>query len=432
MPSERANAALIPSESLKKNVAAIHTSGDLSLLERKLSNVLLLNAYEYLVTKRTHKIPVSILCAMLGYDSNDIATLKRTLKTLASTTIEFNMMEDGKESWQVMTMISFGEIKNGVCTYRYDEALAERLYDPEIYATINMAVQRQFDSGYALTLYENCIRYKTVGSTGWWEIDKFRRIMGATAPMYDEFKYLRRDVIIKPLEQVNRVSDIRIEADFERHSRRVTKVRFRMADTPQQSLMKPEVIDQYAELREHPTFVKLQDHGIGERLALAWVAQDEELARSVIEYVEDKDRKKLVKGSTGGYIRKLIEEGATVGKPAYQTKKERAEEAKVVVDRNTRATERRKELEEQFLRERTTAFIKGLSLDEKRAHAARYLEELGGRQGTTYQADKADFIDSIERVKFTTWLRMLVSKREIDVEEFKVWAKGKKQEMAGE
>ena len=84
-------------DSLKKNVAAIHTSGELTLLERKLSNALLLNAYEKLLTARTHRVPLNLLCEMLGYNSHDIATVKAALKRLATTAIEFNVMEDGKE-----------------------------------------------------------------------------------------------------------------------------------------------------------------------------------------------------------------------------------------------------------------------------------------------------------------------------------------------
>lgn len=425
MPKKEASTAVAPSDSFKKNVAAIHTSGELSLLERKLSNVLLLNAYEYLVTKRTHKIPVSILCAMMGYDSNDIASLKVALKTIASTTIEFNMMEDGKEVWQVMSMISFGEIRNGICTYRYDEYLAERLYDPEIYATINMAVQRQFDSGYALTLYENCLRYRKVGSTGWWNIEKFRRIMGASASMYDEFKYLKRDVITKPMEQVNRVADIHLEADYERQARKITKVRFRITETPQQSLLKSQALDRYAEVRENPTFSKLREHGIGERLAIAWVMQDEERARSVIEYVEEKDRKNQVNGSTGGYIRKLIEDKADVGPPVYQAKKAAAQEAKIVVERMTQEAEARKKLEEDFRRDRTTRTIKALTVEQRRSYVDRYLREVGAAQGTSYDRETAKFKHPVERVKFTGWIRLSIAKQEIDATEFEAWLKAR-------
>ena len=155
-------------ESVKKHVAAIHTSGELSLLERKMANVFLLNAYDDLLTEETHKIPVNLLSAMLGWDeSNNIERLQSATKKLASTSIVFDLMKDGDGSWTVVSMLSFGEIKNGICSYRYDKFLAEKLYDPDIYSTINIGIQRQLKGGYSLALYENCLRYKNVGSTGW-------------------------------------------------------------------------------------------------------------------------------------------------------------------------------------------------------------------------------------------------------------------------
>ena len=54
-------------DSVKKHVAAIHVSGKLTLLQRKLSNVLLLNAYDTLTTRRTHRIDARTLCLMISY-----------------------------------------------------------------------------------------------------------------------------------------------------------------------------------------------------------------------------------------------------------------------------------------------------------------------------------------------------------------------------
>ena len=112
---------------LKKSVGAIHSSGNLTLVQRKLANVLLYSAYDSLLSKRTHTIPLSIMCNMLGWDeSNKLEHLKEALQKLAETSIQFNLKEDGKDVWRVMSMISFGEIKDGVCTYRYDEYLPPR------------------------------------------------------------------------------------------------------------------------------------------------------------------------------------------------------------------------------------------------------------------------------------------------------------------
>ena len=76
-------------QSVKKHVAAIHISGKLTLLQRKLSNVLLLNAYDAITTKPKHQIDARTLCMMVGYNSNDMETLKQSLRSLAETVAEW-------------------------------------------------------------------------------------------------------------------------------------------------------------------------------------------------------------------------------------------------------------------------------------------------------------------------------------------------------
>jgi hypothetical protein len=414
--------SIVP-ELLRKSVSAIHTSGDLSLLERKTANVLLLNAYQHLLTRRTHKLPVAMLCAMLGYDSNDIDKLKSALKKLASTAIEFNVMNDGKESWKVMSMLSFGEIENGVCTYRYDEYLAERLYDPEIYATINLAVQRKFDSGYALTLYENCLRYKAVGSTGWWDIERFRSIMGATAGMYDEFKYLKREVVTKPMEHINRVSDLRIEPEFQKTGRKITGIRFQITESPQQTLITHEATDEHAQVREHPTYKRLTEHGIGDKLALFWVMGDEQRAQAVIDYVENKDRKNQVKGSTGGYIRKLIEDKAEVGGTAYEQEKQSKKTNTLTTEALQVQQKQLEDLQATFTRNSTNNALKSLTVEQTNTYASIFRDGLGeaGRE-LRYDSNIGVFQDPLKQTQFSIWLRKTIAPA-FDETAFKAWLK---------
>jgi hypothetical protein len=44
---------------VRKHAATIHITGDLTITDRKLVNVLLLNAYKNLLTQRQHQIPVA-------------------------------------------------------------------------------------------------------------------------------------------------------------------------------------------------------------------------------------------------------------------------------------------------------------------------------------------------------------------------------------
>jgi plasmid replication initiation protein len=362
---------------------------------------------------------------MLGWDeSNNIERLQDVLRKLTTTAVEFNMMEDGKEVWRVMSMLSYGEIKDGTCTYRYDEYLAERLYDPEIYATINIGVQRRFEGSYALTLYENCVRYKSVGSTGWWDLNRFRKIIGASAAMYDEFKYLKRDVIIKPIAEINRVSDIQLEPEFQKQGRKVTAVRFLITENPQQTLLKPVIQDDHAIIRESEVFKRLLEHGIGERLAILWILQDEERAQKVVEYVEAKARKKQVKGSTAGYIRTLYESDAVVGKSLFEKKKEQ-EEQRINQEEQRKALEKRRaELEAEYVRERASEAVNALALEDKRDWAQRYIDEVGLEEAKSYNIEKAEFRDRLERLQFSSWLRKHLAPT-IEPSEYKAWLKAK-------
>ena len=408
-------------ESVKKHVAAIHTSGELSLLERKMANVFLLNAYDDLLTKRTHHIPVQLLSAMIGWDeSNNIERLQSSLKQLTSTAIEFDLMGDGKGSWAVVSLLSFGEIKNGICSYRYDEFLAEKMYDPEIYATINMRIQRQLKGGYSLALYENCLRYKNVGSTGWWEMEKFRRLVGAEASLYDSFKRINERIIQPSVKEINKSSDIFIEPEFKKESRKMTAVRFLVRENSQQAIFKQEETDEFVALRESDIYKRLKEHGIGDKLAISWILQDEERARAVVNYVEAKDKKKQVKGSTAGYIRKLIEDKAEVGKPSYEAKKEEETKAKADEAKRQELEKKRAEIEAECIRERTTEAVNKLSVEDKRRLIPEYLAETGQDKGKRYNEDTGTFRDSMDRILFTNWLRkrFVVS---VSQEEVRAW-----------
>jgi len=227
-------------QNLKKHIAAIHINNRLTLTQRKASNVLLHNAYEDLLTARVHRIRVKDLAEAIGFNTHNLDPLKEALKTLARTVLEWNILdEDGaQEEWGATTLLAQAVIKNGYCVYAYSPELCEKLYRPEIYALLNLSIQRKFSSGYALALYENCLRYRRVGTTGWISLDNLKRLLGIgeTDSYYQDFRKFN-DKIIKPaVRQVNETSDLILEADYQRDHRRIAAVRFRVGDNPQMLL----------------------------------------------------------------------------------------------------------------------------------------------------------------------------------------------------
>ncbi|MGL4279016.1 MAG: replication initiation protein [Albidovulum sp.] len=271
---------------VKKHVAAIHVSGKLTLLQRRLSNVLLLNAYDTLTTQAVHRIDARTLCLMIGYNSHDMDTLKASLRGLAETVAEWDMLdEEGRQEWGVSSLLAYAKLKGGVCEYAYSPALAQKLHDPKVFALINVNIQRRFTSGHALALYENCYRFVRTGSTGWWPIELFRRLMGVgDSEYYETFKHLNAKIIKPAVEEVNRSSNIIVTPETRKMGRAVTDIRFLIRDNPQLAILD---LDDGEGVRKSAVYARLAALGASDRLARQWIAEHgEPVLAAKLSYVE--------------------------------------------------------------------------------------------------------------------------------------------------
>lgn len=216
---------------LKKHVGSIHCSNTLSLLQRKISNVLLYHAYHELLEKEEHEISIKNLCVLIGYSSHDYDSIKKALKALISTVLEWNLLEDQKgvtEDWNASSILASVGIRGGICTYAYSNRLKKLLFMPEIYGRINITIQSRFKSNYALALYENCIRYQNLPYTRWFALATFRKLMGVPDHKYGIFRDFKRRVLDKSVEEVNSYSDISVEPEIEREGFKVNRIRFKL------------------------------------------------------------------------------------------------------------------------------------------------------------------------------------------------------------
>lgn len=225
---------------LKKHVAMIQVSNDISLLQRKLSNILLQNAFEELTLLDKHSIPLRRLCDLAGFNSNNLEYLQEALRGLARTTMEWNIVQDDgklKKSWGIASVLANCEIKDSICTYSYGGVLSEKLRNPEFFTRIDLSVQQRFNSAYALSLYENCLRYADIGLSAWFSVDLLKKLLGAhNQAKYVEFKKFT-DRILKPaMAEVNSVSDIVIEPSYRRENRKIIAIQFKIIKNPQNAL----------------------------------------------------------------------------------------------------------------------------------------------------------------------------------------------------
>ncbi|MBT7809204.1 replication initiation protein [Candidatus Poribacteria bacterium] len=216
-----------------KHSAAIQIENSISLLQRRAWNVLLANAYDNLGTREVHSIKVQHLVEVLGFQSKNERYLKDALKALAGCIVEWNILgKDGTKRWGVTALLAQAEIENGVCTYAYSPVLRRRLHNPNMYAKISLSIQKRFNSKHALALYELCLDYlfdaRSYGETPYIPVTTYRRLMGLEEDTYGDFKRLNQRVVKEPVEEINDVTDLSVRVEYQRRSRRVVAVKFRI------------------------------------------------------------------------------------------------------------------------------------------------------------------------------------------------------------
>lgn len=213
---------------------AIHMSNDVTLLQRKAWNILLYNAYGELPSRDVHQMNVTDLMERMEFNSNNDRHLKRTLEALARAAVTWDVLdESGKaKSWGVLSLLAEAKIEDGILTYSYGPILRKALYNPRMYARINLAIQNEFSSKHSLALYEICVHWRRresgCGETPWISLARFRELMGIPEEQYKDFRRLNQRVIKEPLQEINTVTDLNIRPDYRRNGRTVTAVKFRI------------------------------------------------------------------------------------------------------------------------------------------------------------------------------------------------------------
>ena len=217
---------------------AIQIQSKISLLQRRAWNVLLANAYNELPEKDIHTVSVSELAAKLGFDSGNHSYLKEVLESLGDCKVEWNLLnKDNKKEWGFAVLLASADIKDGICTYGFAPHLRLKLYNPRMYTRLNLSLQNQFRSQYALVLWEICFDYydtqREQGETPFIPLEVFRELMGVESDEYVLFKAFNRKVVKIAIEEINNLTEYHVEVEYKRIGRKVAELKFHIAKVKQ-------------------------------------------------------------------------------------------------------------------------------------------------------------------------------------------------------
>jgi hypothetical protein len=231
--NEKNNEVLKPSGAIQ---IIVTDNKKLSLLQRKAWNILILNASNDLELSQTYKIEFNTICSLLR--NNDVSSLKKDLLKLMSTTVQFNYLKTRDKSewkvdaWEASTLLADAKIEDNELSYSFGPMMRQKLSHLELYARINLSIQRNIDSKYSLILYElakdHFILAQGRGLTPFIGVDELKRLMEC----HDEQSYVRfaefNRVIKKAIKEINEKTDIEVSAIYKRRGKRVVSIQFQV------------------------------------------------------------------------------------------------------------------------------------------------------------------------------------------------------------
>ena len=223
---------------LKKPVntlAIVPQNRKITVLGRKAYNVMLNIAQAQGVEKESYRAPLSEIVSGIDYGSNDIELIKKHLKAMATTIVEWNSPTTGEGTkWTVCALISHATIvkerNQNFLEWGYAQPLRQELLSPSVFSKLSIGLLSQMHTHAGIVLYEICTRYKNIGRTSrqnwrWW-LPVLTGQPNSEKLEKTEFRFFKRDTIKPAIAEVCAITDIEIELVEYKDGKSISELQF--------------------------------------------------------------------------------------------------------------------------------------------------------------------------------------------------------------
>ena len=249
-PVRRGRVALVDEPDLLRKpvntLAIVPKSARITTLGRKSYNVLLFEAQEQGLDKDVFRAPLERIIKGVDFDSNDHALVKKHLRAMVSTTVEWQSPTTGEgSSWNVSGLLAHAKLSKERgqvwVEWSYAVNLKQELLQPTVFARLRLEVISQLRSHAGVALYEICTRYKDIGRTSrqawrWWQ-----PVLSGNPPSErterQEYRIFKRDTLKPAVAEVNAITDIEVELVEHKQGRFIDEIQFRIQPKKQASLV---------------------------------------------------------------------------------------------------------------------------------------------------------------------------------------------------
>lgn len=209
-------------------------------LIRRLYSVMLLFSQQQGEREEYSAILNDLLAAANSTGSNR-TQVKEVLRDIRAIGVDWNVREGDRDVWKNVGLIEEPGLIDGrgartIVTWKLPKMIRARLLDPRGFFTrISLEMMTRLRSGASIALYEICCQYVSNdhgkgegGLTNRATIAEWMpRLTGSRKADY-EYKFLKRDVLLTAIEEINEITDLRVELVEHKVGRKVGELQFRV------------------------------------------------------------------------------------------------------------------------------------------------------------------------------------------------------------
>lgn len=198
------------------------------------------------IDQDVYRVPLTDIVSGVDYSSNDLELIKKHLRSMASTSVEWNSPTTGEgPKWTVSTLIAHATLtkERGQIwvEWSYAKPIKQELLEPSVFARLSLGMLSQMHTYGGIALYEICSRYRAIGKTSrqewrWWlPVLTGQPNNERLAKM--EYRFFKRDSIKPAIAEINAITDIEVELVEYKAGKSINEVQFLVRQKAQTSLL---------------------------------------------------------------------------------------------------------------------------------------------------------------------------------------------------
>lgn len=209
-------------------------------LVRRLYSVMLLFSQQQGEREEYSAVLNDMLAAANSAGSNR-SQVKDILRDIRAIGVDWNVRDGDRDVWKNVGLIEEPGLIDGrgvetIVTWKLPKMIRARLLDPRGFFTrISLEMMTRLRSGASIALYEICCQYVSNdhgkgegGLTNRATIAAWMpRLTGSRKASY-EYKFFKRDVLMTAIEEINEISDLRVELVEHKVGKKVDELQFRV------------------------------------------------------------------------------------------------------------------------------------------------------------------------------------------------------------